>query len=109
MLQSEPDCVYDPQDRLLTCTAEFHTVEKTRKLFTNIILLIAALMTARVVVWFFEQRAHDKEYWLIFAHVIPFLLVILVGAAAAIFIKNFAFSLFQSYVAGKGPQKDDLS
>jgi len=84
-------------------------VEKTSKLFTKIILLIAALMTARVVVWFFEQRAHEKEYWLIFAHVIPFLLVILVGAAAAIFIKNWAFRLFKAYVAEKSPQKDDLS
>ena len=109
LLQSETDCVYHLQALPLTFTAEFDTVEKTRKLFTKIILLIAALMTARVVVWFFEQRAHDKEYWLIFAHVIPFLLVILVGAAAAIFIKNFACSLFQTYVAGKGPQKDDLS
>ena len=84
-------------------------MEKTSKFFTKIILLVAALMTARVIVWFFEQRAHDKEYWLIFAHVIPFLLVILVGAAAAIFIKNWAFRLFQTYFVGKGPQKHDLS
>ena len=84
-------------------------MEKTSKLFTKIILLVAALMTARVIVWFFEQRAHDKEYWLIFAHIIPFLLVILVGAAAAIFIKNWAFRLFRTYVVGKGPQNDDLS
>ena len=84
-------------------------MEKTSKLFTKIILLVAALVTARVIVWFFEQRAHDKEYWLIFAHVIPFLLVILVGAAAAIFIKNWAFRLFQTYFVGKGPQKHDLS
>ena len=84
-------------------------MEKTSKLFTKIILLIAALMTARVVVWFFEQRAHEKEYWLIFAHVIPFLLLILVGAAAAIFIKNWAFRLFKTDVAEKGPQKDDPS
>ena len=84
-------------------------MEKTSKLFTKIILLIAALMMARVIVWFFEQRAHEKEYWLIFAHVIPFLLLILVGVAVAIFIKNWAFRLFQTFVAGKGPQKDDLS
>ena len=84
-------------------------MEKISKLFTKIIMLIAALMTARVIVWFFEQRAHDKEYWLIFAHVIPFLLVIFVGATAAIFIKNWAFRFFQTYVAGKGRQKDDLS
>ena len=83
-------------------------MEKTSKLFTKIILLIAALMTARVIVWFFEQRAHDKEYWLIFAHVIPFLLVILVGAAAAIFIKNWAFRLFLTYVFRKNSQTDDL-
>ena len=109
MLQSKTDCVYHPQARPLTCAAEFDTVEKTSKLFTKIILLIAALMTARVIVWFFEQRAHDKEYWLIFAHVIPFLLVILVGALAAIFIKNWAFRLFQTYVSGKNSQTDDLS
>mgnify|MGYP004176979977 CR=1 FL=1 len=84
-------------------------MEKISKLFTKIIMLIAALMTARVIVWFFEQRAHDKEYWLIFAHVIPFLLTILVGVAAAIFIKNLAFRLIQAYVSEKGLQKDDLS
>ena len=93
----------------MTCIAEFDTVEKTSKLFTKIILLIAALMTARVIVWFFEQRAHDKEYWLIFAHVIPFLLVIFAGAAAAIFIKNWAFCFFQKYVSGRNSQKNDLS
>ena len=109
LLQSETDCVYHPKGRPLTCTAEFDPVEKTSKFFTKIISLIAALMTARVVVWFFEQRAHEKEYWLIFAHVIPFLLVILVGAAAAIFIKNWAFRLFKTSVAEKSPQKDDLS
>ena len=84
-------------------------MEKTSKLFTKIIMLIAALMTARVIVWFFEQRAHDKEYWLIFAHVIPFLLVIFAGAATAIFIKNCAFRFFQKYVSGRKSQKDDLS
>ena len=109
LLQSETDCVYHPLSHLLTCTAEFDIVEKTSKLFTKIILLIAALMTARVIVWFFEQRAHDKEYWLIFAHVIPFLLVILVGAAAAIFIKKLVFRLFQAYLSRKGPQKYDPS
>ena len=91
MLQSETDCVYHPQARPLTCTAEFDTVEKTSKLFTKIILLIAALMTARVIVWFLEQRAHDKEYWLIFAHVIPFLLAIFTGAAVLLFIKGWIF------------------
>ena len=108
-MQSETDCVYHPKARPLTCTGEFDTVEKTSKLFTKIILLIAALMTTRVIVWFFEQRAHDKEYWLIFAHVIPFLLVIFAGAAAAIFIKNWAFRFFQTYISGRNSQKDDLS
>ena len=93
----------------MTCIAEFDTVEKTSKLFTKIIMLIAALMTARVIVWFFEQRAHDKEYWLIFAHVIPFLMAIFAGAAAAISIKNWAFRFFQTYFSGKNSQKDDLS
>ena len=102
------DCVYYPLARPLTCIAEFDTVEKTNKLFTKIILLIAALMTARVIVWFFEQRAHDKEYWLIFAHVIPFLLVIFAVAAAAIFTKNRAFRFFQTYFSGRNFQKDDL-
>ena len=94
MLQSETDCVYYPQGRPLACTAEFDIVEKTSKLFTKIILLIAALMTARVIVWFFEQRAHDKEYWLIFAHVIPFLLVIYASAVILLFAKGWLFRKF---------------
>jgi hypothetical protein len=42
-----------------------------------------------VIIWFFEQRAHDKEYWLIFAHVIPFLLAIIAGAGLSIFVLNW--------------------
>ena len=66
-------------------------MENTNRLLTKIIWLIAAILTLRVVVWFFEQRAHDKEYWLIFAHVIPFLLVIFTGTFALLLIKKWVF------------------
>ena len=56
-------------------------MQDTNRFLTWLIWLVTALLTLRVAVWFFEQRAHDKEYWLIFAHVIPFLLVIYTGAA----------------------------
>lgn len=70
-----------------------------------LILVIAALLTLRVAVWFFEQRAHDKEYWLIFAHVIPFLLVIFTGAALLLFIKNWIFRKFYRRAAkGHDPE-----
>ena len=65
--------------------------ENTNRFLTKFIWFIAALLTLRVIVWFFEQRAHDKEYWLIFAHVIPFLLVIFTGALALLFIKKWVF------------------
>ena len=58
---------------------------------SKLIWLIAALLTLRVVVWFFEQRAHDKEYWLIFAHVIPFLLVIFTCTFTLLLIKKWVF------------------
>ena len=61
------------------------------RFLTRLIQVIAALLTLRVAVWFFEQRAHDKEYWLIFAHVIPFLLVIVTGALLLVVIKNWVF------------------
>ena len=61
------------------------------RFLSRLIQVIAALLTLRVGVWFFEQRAHDKEYWLIFAHVIPFLLVIFTGAVALLFIKRWVF------------------
>ena len=61
-------------------------MENAGKLITRLILLVASLLTLRVIVWFFEQRAHDKEYWIIFAHVIPFLLAIIVGAGVSIFV-----------------------
>ena len=64
-----------------------------------LILMIAALLTLRAAVWFFEQRAHDKEYWLIFAHVIPFLLVIFTGATLLLFIKNWIFRKFDRRAA----------
>lgn len=64
-------------------------MEHARKLITRLILLVASLLTLRVIVWFFEQRAHDKEYWLIFAHVIPFLLAIIAGAGLSIFVLNW--------------------
>ncbi len=66
-------------------------MENTNRLLTKLIWLIAALLTLRVAVWFFEQRAHDKEYWLIFAHVVPFLLVIFTGTFALLFIKKWVF------------------
>ena len=66
-------------------------MENTNRLLTRIIWLIAAFLTLRVVVWFFEQRAHDKEYWLIFAHVIPFLLVIFTATFALLLIKKWVF------------------
>ena len=61
---------------------------------SKLIWVIVSLLTLRVVVWFFEQRAHDKEYWLIFAHVIPFLLVLFTGAFLLLFIKNWLFRKF---------------
>jgi hypothetical protein len=64
-------------------------LEHAGKLITRLILLIASLLTLRVIVWFFEQRAHDKEYWLIFAHVIPFLLVMVAGAGLSILVLNW--------------------
>ena len=66
-------------------------MEHKNRFLSKVILFIAALLTLRVVVWFFEQRAHDKEYWLIFAHVIPFLLVIFTGTILLLFIKNWIF------------------
>ena len=67
------------------------------RFLTRLIQVIAALLTLRVAVWFFEQRAHDKEYWLIFAHVIPFLLVIVTGAVLLVFIKNWIFRRFDRH------------
>ena len=66
-------------------------MEQTNKLLSGFIWLITALLTLRVAVWFFEQRAHDKEYWLIFAHVVPFLAAIFAGAFALLFIKAWIF------------------
>ena len=59
---------------------------------SKLIWVIVSLLTLRVVVWFFEQRAHDKEYWLIFAHVIPFLLVLFTSAFLLLFIKLDLFT-----------------
>ena len=75
-------------------------MEHTNRFLTRLIWFIAALLTLRVVVWFFEQRAHDKEYWLIFAHVIPFFLVLFTSAFLLLFIKNWLFRKF----AQKAPE-----
>jgi len=66
-------------------------IDTVNTVLTRAIWAIAGLLTLRVAVWFFEQRAHDKEYWLIFAHVIPFLLVIFTGTFVLLFIKGFVF------------------
>ena len=84
-------------------------MQGANRFLTWLIWFVTAMLTLRVAAWFIEQRAHDKEYWLIFAHVIPFLLVILVGAAAATFINNWAFRLFQKYVSRKNSKADGLS
>jgi len=72
------------------------------RFLSRLIQVIAALLTLRVAVWFFEQRAHDKEYWLIFAHVIPFLLVIFTSAVLTLFIKNWIFRKLALREAAKG-------
>ena len=61
-------------------------MEHAGKLIIRLVLLVASLLTLRVIVWFFEQREHGKEYWIIFAHVIPFLLAIIAGAGVSIFV-----------------------
>ena len=66
-------------------------MERASRYISMIIWSAAFLSTLRVVVWFFEQRAHDKEYWLIFAHVIPFLLVIFTSAFILLFVKKLVF------------------
>ena len=69
-------------------------MEHAGKLIIRLVLLVASLLTLRVIVWFFEQRAHDKEYWLIFAHVIPFLLAIIAGAGVSIFVLKWVLRRF---------------
>ena len=69
-------------------------IHGANRFLTRVIWLIAALLSLRVVVWFFEQRAHDKEYWLIFAHVVPFMLVIITGAIMLSLVKNWLFRKF---------------
>lgn len=84
-LQPIADC-----RKRLTATA---IMEHINQFLTCFILFIAALLTLRVVVWFFE---HDKEYWLIFAHVLPFMPVIVTGTVVLIFIKSWLFREFGS-------------
>ena len=74
---------------------------------SKLIWLIAALLTLRVIVWFFEQRAHDKEYWLIFAHVIPFLLVIFTGAVLLLFIKRWVFGRFDRQATAQAAKEQN--
>ena len=66
-------------------------MKNANRFLTKLIWLIAALLTLRVVVRFLEQRVHDKEYWLIFAHVILFLPVIFTATFALLFIKRRVF------------------
>ena len=81
-------------------------MQDTNRFLTWLIWFVTALLTLRVAAWFVEQRAHDKEYWLIFAHVIPFLLVIYTGAAILIFAKRWMFKKFAKGVA-KTPEPND--
>jgi heme/copper-type cytochrome/quinol oxidase subunit 2 len=73
------------------------------RFLSKLIQVIAALLTLRVAVWFFEQRAHDKEHWLIFAHVIPFIAVIFIGAFALLVIKNWVFRRLARRASGQRP------
>lgn len=67
------------------------------RFLSRLIWLITAILMLCVAVWFFEQRAHDKEYWLIFAHVIPFLLVIFTSAFILLLVKSRAFRRFSGH------------
>ena len=74
-------------------------MQDTNRFLTWLIWFVTAMLTLWVAAWFVEQRAHNKEYWLIFAHVIPFLLVIYTGAAILLFAKRW---LFKKFMAGRG-------
>ena len=73
-------------------------MQDTNRFLTWLIWFVTAMLTFWVADWFVEQRTHDKEYWLIFAHVIPFLVVIYTGAAILLFAKIW---LFRKFMAGR--------
>ena len=69
-------------------------MQRANRFLTWLIWFVTAMLTLRVAAWFIEQRAHDKEYWLIFAHVIPFLLVIYASAVILLYAKGWLFRKF---------------
>lgn len=62
------------------------TIRKTINGIVGGIVLVLCLYAAY---WGVGQRGHGKEYWLIFAHVIPFVLLVLAGAGLVLFIAHW--------------------
>ena len=60
-----------------------------RKVIKGIVGGIVLVMFIYAAYWGGGQRAHGKEYWLIFAHIIPFVLLVLLGAGLVLFIAHW--------------------
>ena len=62
---------------------------RIRKVIKGMVGGIVLALFVYAAHWGIGQRAHGKEYWLIFAHIIPFILLVLLGAGLALFIAHW--------------------
>lgn len=69
---------------------------RTRKVINGIVGVIVLALFFYAAYWGFGQRAHGKEYWLIFAHIIPFILLVLLTASLVLFIAHWCISRIEN-------------
>ena len=62
---------------------------RIRKVIKGMVGGIVLALFVYAAHWGIGQRAHGKEYWLIFAHIIPFILLALLGAGLVLFIAHW--------------------
>jgi len=60
-----------------------------RKIFAGVVSGTVVFLMFRALLWGLDQRAHGKDYWLIFAHVIPFMAVVLLAALLILLGSNW--------------------
>lgn len=85
-----------PAVSIVACHAADRSVRKPgivmrviRKIITSLVYVAMLMLFVWACLWGFDQRVHGKEYWLIFAHIVPFLLVVVLGAGLILVISHW--------------------
>ena len=66
-----------------------HPMKDIRKIVAGVVSGTVVFLLFQSLLWALEQREHGKDYWLILAHVVPFVIVVLLGAFLVLLLSGW--------------------